>query len=170
MKINLFGGPGIGKSTVAYFVAAELKSRGLNVEVVQEYAKEVVYEGVNLKLVDQTFQNRILMEQIRRELVFINRADYIITDSPIWLNLFYNGDENKTVLSILTTENEDLNFFLTRSNENFETKGRSHNEQESIEIDSKMLTFLEKHNIPLIKVEGDSRTKAMKIVDKILKR
>lgn len=165
MKINLFGGPGIGKSTVAYFVGAELKSRGLNVEIVQEFAKEVVYEGIDLRKVDQNFQDRILMEQIRRELVFINRVDFVITDSPIFLNLFYNKDENKIPLAKITETGKDLNFYLTRTTEKFETTGRSHNELESLKIDKDMLDFLKKHNINLIEIDGDSREKAIKIVN-----
>ena len=43
--INLFGGPGAGKSTCAMEICSELKKHGLSAEYVQEYAKELVYEN-----------------------------------------------------------------------------------------------------------------------------
>lgn len=168
MKINLYGGPGIGKSTVASLVFAELKVRGLNVEMVHEYAKELVYEGIDLRNVDQFFQDRILIEQLRRELLFFKKVDYIITDSPLMLNAYYNGGKTSVFMAKQTDSESDLNFYLTRTNEHFEGKGRSHTEKESVVIDKKMLSFLKKHKVNLINVDGDSRTKAMKIVDMIL--
>ena len=42
--INLFGGPGCGKSTTAADLFARMKLRGLSVELVTEYAKDVVWD------------------------------------------------------------------------------------------------------------------------------
>ena len=42
--INLFGNPGSGKSTVAAYLFSELKSRGLEVELVTETAKDLVWD------------------------------------------------------------------------------------------------------------------------------
>lgn len=38
--VNLFGGPGAGKTTCAWEIAAELKKAGLVVEYVSEVAKD----------------------------------------------------------------------------------------------------------------------------------
>ena len=42
--INLFGGPGCGKSTIAAELFAILKKQGYEVELVTEYAKDKVWE------------------------------------------------------------------------------------------------------------------------------
>ena len=42
---NLFAGPGAGKSTMMAAVFAELKWRGIDCEMVTEYAKDKVWEG-----------------------------------------------------------------------------------------------------------------------------
>ena len=39
--VNLYGGPGAGKSTAALQLVAELKKRGINADYVSEYAKEL---------------------------------------------------------------------------------------------------------------------------------
>ena len=47
LVINAFGGPGAGKTTACMEIAATLKKRGLVAEYVQEYAKELAWEGRN---------------------------------------------------------------------------------------------------------------------------
>lgn len=42
--INLFGGPGAGKSTLAALLFHHLKIRGLSCEMALEYAKDKVWE------------------------------------------------------------------------------------------------------------------------------
>ena len=44
LVINLFGGPGCGKSTTMARLFADLKTMGYNVEMVSEFAKDLVYE------------------------------------------------------------------------------------------------------------------------------
>lgn len=42
--INLIGSPGTGKSTIAAELFARMKWLGFDVELVSEYAKELVWE------------------------------------------------------------------------------------------------------------------------------
>ena len=42
--INLLGGPGSGKSTIAYDLAGYLKKIGVNCEYISEFVKQRVYE------------------------------------------------------------------------------------------------------------------------------
>lgn len=170
MKINLYGGPGIGKSTVSSIVFSELKVRGFNAEIVHEYAKELVYEGFDLRKADSNFQYRIIMEQLRRELLFMGKAEYLVTDSPLLLNAFYSKEKRALDLAQAHDSDTNLHFYLIRSNETFEGRGRSHSEKESISIDKEMIKFLKKNGIEPIIVDGDSKIKAMKIVDIILEK
>ena len=41
MIINLFGGPGTGKSTGAAYIFAKLKMCGVNCELITEFAKDM---------------------------------------------------------------------------------------------------------------------------------
>jgi adenylate kinase family enzyme len=43
--VNLFGSPGTGKSTMAASIFAELKWRGVDCEIVTEYAKELTWKA-----------------------------------------------------------------------------------------------------------------------------
>ena len=42
--VNFYAGPGAGKSTMVAHTFAELKWRGINCELVTEYAKDKVWE------------------------------------------------------------------------------------------------------------------------------
>ena len=42
--INFYGGPGIGKSTMAAKMFAALKTAGVKTELVGEFAKDLVYD------------------------------------------------------------------------------------------------------------------------------
>src|SRR3546814_15130333 len=54
--LNFFAGPGAGKSTTTAQVFADLKKKNLNVELVTEYAKDLVWEDrMNVLLEDQLY-------------------------------------------------------------------------------------------------------------------
>jgi thymidylate kinase len=163
-KINLYGGPGIGKSTLTAILFSELKMRGLHAEIVTEYAKELVYEGIDLTKSSPTLQDRIILEQLRRELVFENSVDYLVCDSPMMLNAFYNGSEMSLTLAKKSVDKDDVHILLVRGFEKFETLGRSHNEKQSKEIDDKMENFLKDNKIKYHKLDGSTKGK----VDEIL--
>ena len=61
--VNLFGGPGSGKSTTAAGLFYEVKKLKLNVELVTEYAKDAVWEKRHNLLDDQIY---IFAKQQRR--------------------------------------------------------------------------------------------------------
>ena len=88
MKVlNIWGGPGIGKSTTAAGLFYEMKKLGLNVELVQEYAKDAVWEKRHNILDDQIY---IFAKQQRRiARLAEHNIDWVITDSPIPLGLVY---------------------------------------------------------------------------------
>ena len=51
--INIFGGPGTGKSVTAAKLFAELKIQNKNCELITEYAKELVYDE-SYKVIDHS--------------------------------------------------------------------------------------------------------------------
>lgn len=84
--INLYGGPGAGKSTSAAYYYYILKKDSANVELVREYVKDWAWEGRKISTNDQIY---FLGKQVRRESMLYGKVDYIVTDSPVMMNLFY---------------------------------------------------------------------------------
>jgi hypothetical protein len=85
--INLYGGPGTGKSTSAAYMYAFLKDAGVNVELVREYVKDWAWEGRPVGTYDQLY---LLGKQIKRESLLYGKVDVIVTDSPVLLGIYYS--------------------------------------------------------------------------------
>ena len=90
--VNMFGGPGTGKTSLALAVAAALKMRHprLVTEFVGEAAKEFVWEGRG-----SAMRNRILMlgEHSFRLTRLDGLVDLAVTDGPVLLNRVYGARE-----------------------------------------------------------------------------
>lgn len=86
IRINLYGGPGVGKSTLAAQIFARLKKQGHKIELVQEFIKTWAWQGRKAKDFDQLY---IFAQQMERELCLLRAGVSIITDSPLLLNLAY---------------------------------------------------------------------------------
>lgn len=63
LVVNLFGGPGSGKSTCAAGVFTLLKLSGVNAELVTEYAKDLTWEKRHVTLANQHY---IFGKQLQR--------------------------------------------------------------------------------------------------------
>ena len=157
LVINLWAGPGAGKSTTAAGLFFKLKSNGVNSEYVQEYAKAVTWEKrVNL-LSDQLYilakQNRSL-ERLR------NQVDVVVTDSPVLLGLNYTLPDYYPIhFKNFTREVWDsytnLNFVIQREKV-YQPIGRNQTEQQARELDQKIITFLNDQDIPYTLVPGNT--------------
>lgn len=88
--VNLFGGPGAGKSTGAALIFSYLKMRGVNAELVTEAAKDLTWEEAFNNLKDQIY---VFGKQQHRLYRCADKVDVIITDSPIFLSTIYNDDD-----------------------------------------------------------------------------
>lgn len=86
LVINLYGGPGTGKSTTAAWLFALLKARGINAEYVQEYVKQWAWEERQPVKYDQFY---FFGKQSRKEYSLFKNVDVIITDSPVSLSSYY---------------------------------------------------------------------------------
>lgn len=84
--INLYGGPGTGKSTSAAELFALLKRKGKNAELVREYVKKWAWQERKIEVFDQTY---FLGKQSQEESKLYGRVDYIVTDSPVFLSGIY---------------------------------------------------------------------------------
>lgn len=154
--INLFGGPGSGKSTTAAALFALMKKQGLSVELVSEYAKQMVFEDrLNVLEEDQLY---VFAKQHRKIFTLRNTVDYVITDSPFVQGFSYLKDDaiyEKGHFKdlILSTFNKypNVNVLLHRGDDiPYEQMGRYQNEDEAIKIGNNIGEFLFKNGIRFI--------------------
>jgi len=166
--INLFGGPGIGKSTQASGLFTEMKKHHMSVEYTYEFPKEVAWEGNISQLRDQFF---ITANQHRNISRLYGKVDYIIVDSPIILGCFYEqryGEGypasfyGKTGLSnflwSLFKQYDNINIVLNRNNETYDPNGRIQDLQEAQEIDNDIKETLLVNNIPFTEFSVNTNT------------
>ncbi len=87
MKLALIGTHGVGKTTLAFEICAQLKIAGYSVELVTEIARRSpfpVNESTTLES-----QLWILHRQIATELEMISRAQYVVCDRAVIDNYAY---------------------------------------------------------------------------------
>lgn len=87
--INLFGGPGTGKSTLAAALFADLKMKGINAELVTEFAKDLVWTERTKELKDQVYIFGKMYHKLWR---LQGKVDVVICDSPLPLCIYYANE------------------------------------------------------------------------------
>ena len=144
--INLFAGPGSGKSTTCAGVFAKLKLAGVNCEMALEYAKDKVWEESNKVLDDQIY---VFGKQLHRIFRLKDKVDVVITDSPILLSIIYDKTGNKYFSDLVLNQFNNFdnrNYFIERTTV-YNPKGRLQTEDEAKEIDKVLLDLLKDCNI-----------------------
>lgn len=144
--VNMYGGPGTGKSTTAAALFAELKFRGVNCEYVQEYAKDKAWEfGTNHLGIPKVFQAQeyIFAKQHFRFRRCAEDVDVIISDCPLFLGLIYMPSDFpipslRSVIREAYDIYDNLDVLLVRS-KSYNPKGRFQSEKvaKSLDIDIK---------------------------------
>lgn len=136
--INLYCGPGGGKSTLAAGLFNLMKSLNMSVELVTEYAKDVTWEK-NFG----TLQNQLVLlaEQDRRLRRLEGQVEWCITDSPLPIGLAYMTPEYDRWLTpaVWGAFNRYNNYhvLVTRSAAHpFQTAGRNQTEAEALALDT----------------------------------
>lgn len=151
--INLLGGPGCGKSTIAAGLFSELKLRGHEAELVREYAKELIYEGKEHLLADQPPMFR---EHLRRISVLEGHVEFVVSDSPLLLSTIYcaetTSNEFKQEVVDHINRFHNINIVLQRPNR-FSQAGRVHSLEQSKEIDEQVVAALERYKFKYTRVQ-----------------
>lgn len=146
--INLIGGPGSGKSTAAAELFAFLKKAGRSCEVAWEFSKDKVFEESLKVLDDQIYIFGKMYHKIQR---LMGKVEFIITDSPLPISLYYNKEESEYFDKFVVEQYnkfDNLMYFIERNNSHYETVGRTQTFEESKKIDEKIIELLRKYHIP----------------------
>jgi len=154
LLVNLYGGPGTGKSTSAAYLYAIAKMAGINAELVREAAKEYAWREEVPK------QIPLLKEQIARENLVFGKVALIVTDSPLYIGQYYTHKfgtlkDFETVIRMIKKTRLDrdykghdtLNIFLKRDKP-YNPAGRFEGEKEAKQVDKDQRKMLETLHIP----------------------
>ena len=172
--INLTGAPGAGKSTGAAKFFYEFKSRGINCELIGEFAKDKTWEHNATAL---NCQEYIFGKQSYRLARCRDEVDVIITDSPLPLTIIYTKNEEikkpltELVMAIYNSY-DNINFFVNRAKP-YNPKGRNQTVDESDALSSEIKNLYQQLNISYIEINGDAAgyEKAISlVVDKVKAR
>lgn len=146
--INFFGEPGAGKSCASAYVFYSLKKLGYNIEYLQEFAKQKLYENANKVFSCEPY---IFGKQLYRLKSIGDNVDIVVTDSPLLLPHFYEQDENFKKLLLQLELNcfnsfNNINYFIVR-NHTYQQNGRFQTEDEALQINNEILNFLSSNSI-----------------------
>jgi len=156
--INLFGGPGAGKSTTAAGLFFKMKNDKYvrSVELVTEFAKDMVYAGRTKEL--NSNQLYITAKQYSRMERLRGQVDFVIADSPIIQGSMYAPDNYFTFFTPLLRELhhsfDNFNIFINRVKK-YKEYGRGQSEKESDELGCNIREFLDSNNLKYYVVDGN---------------
>jgi hypothetical protein len=143
LVVNFAAGPGAGKSTTAAGVFYFLKLAGVRAEIVDEYAKQLTYDGDfgdTGRLQDQLY---VLAKQRRKldRLAKGGKVQVTVCDSPLFMGKAYNPYNPRRWFDELSDnlfrDFENVTYFVKRTKP-YAEYGRSQNEVEAWEKDDEI--------------------------------
>ena len=150
LVVNLFGGPGTGKSTLAAALFSNLKIKGVNAELVTEFAKDLVWSERNKELQDQVY---ILGKMYHKLWRLKDKVDVVVIDSPLPLCVYY--DQSKTpgmedFVVGLFNQFRNINILLER-NFPYQQEGRYQDEEGAVKVHNDIYKLLDALKINFVK-------------------
>lgn len=159
-SINIFGGPGTGKSTTAAMVFGRLKQLHKNAELSVEYAKTRVYEEQWKIFPDQIYIFAKMLRQYHR---CEGKIDYMVADAPLLMSAVYARHLNhqyKTFEPLVieaVNRYDNINVMLERTVD-YQTQGRTQNEEEAEGIDQIIREVLIEYDQKIVTLPVDKNT------------
>ena len=167
LVVNLYSGPGAGKSTTMAGVFHALKCLDVNCEMGHEFAKEKVWDESYAVLRDQIYVFAKQLHSLRR---LDGKVDVIVTDSPLLLSLIYGKAEPVEFRDLVCRMNSGFRSvdFLLRRHKKFNHIGRIHTLEQSAEIDEEIAGLLRCHGIKHEVIDADVNAVST-IIKKVMK-
>ena len=172
-RINLFSGPGGGKSTVAANVYSTLRSKGIDIELVPEYIKTWAYEDKKCVSFDQLY---IFSKQLRSEdLLLRSGVKHIVSDSPLLMQLAYVKkyavapilDDLLSIHDRFEEKYPSLNIWLDRIGVPYQENGRYEDYPAALVMDEMIRSLMDEVGL---EYEVFETRKTEKISSSLLKR
>lgn len=165
--INLFAGPGAGKSTTAAGLFHLMKVADMRVELVTEFAKDCVWQKRWSAMGDQLF---LTANQNHRLEVLRGQVDWVVTDSPILLGAAYASpsypDTFVPFLLDLWNTYDNVNFYINRV-KRYQQYGRKQNPERARYYDQMSREVLDRYEVEYTEVDGDAAA-PQAILDQVL--
>jgi len=170
--INLFAGPGAGKSGIAAGLTYELKKRHISCNNPYEFPKTIAWDNNIPAIKDQLY---IFANQHRGIAQAYGKVDFIIIDSPILFSTIYHsyytegypaefyGQPFHDLVVDLHKKYDSLNILLERGETSHNEEERFQDFKESLEIDKLCKEVLDKHKVDYETLKVDDQT-----VEKVL--
>ena len=174
--INLFGGPGVGKSSIAAGITYKLKKNHIDCDQPYEFPKLLAWDENHSAIQDQLY---VLANQHRGIVKSYGKVDYIVLDSPILLSLTYRnyykgtdypsnlyGETFDTMVLDIFNQYDNINIVLERADGKHNDDERYQNLEESKELDKVIMNSLIDNNIPYhtIKVGENTVNDIIKLI------
>ncbi len=166
--INLFGGPGSGKTTIAAELFSELKKLHLEVELVTEFAKDLIMQNNEDALNHQFYVTGV---QAHRIWSAARKMDVVVVDSPILLGPIYDKRNSGTLRKLCIeyhNELNNLNVLLSRQGTPHSMNGRVHSLTESIGLDNRIHRLLDELNINYLQLKDIKMEGLVSVIKELL--
>lgn len=147
LVVSIFGGPGSGKTTVASELFVGLKKRNVDVELVTEFAKDLIMANNKSALKHQFYVTGV---QAHRIWSAAYHAQVVLVDSPILLGTIYDNRASQAFRDLCFEYHNELtnfNILLRRNPFPHSTYGRVHSLTESVSIDNRIHRLLSENNL-----------------------
>jgi len=150
--INLWGGPGAGKSTTAAGLFNVMKAWGYRVELVREVAKDFTYRKDFGSLRNQLLLLGLQDDRLR---CLAGQVDWAITDSPLPTGEAYMTPEYADWLPDAIKgayDRYDNLDFMIRRVKDYETYGRNQTESQALALDIQLRDIFTRYTGGLIEM------------------
>lgn len=149
-RINLFGGPCVGKSTLSSYIFAKLKIQGCNIELINEYIKFWTYIPRTPKGYDTYYCQS---KQVHKEdTILRSGTELVISDSPVLLGYFYAVHHNSPAQDAMFQLHKEfekdypsLNIVLERNDKFYDEHGRYESLEQAKEVDKELKSIVIRH-------------------------
>ena len=165
--INLFGGPGIGKSSIAAGLFYKLKKKHISCNNPYEFPKVLAWDKNNEAIKDQLY---VVANQHRGIAQSYGKVDYIIVDSPILFSTVYHGyytkdypvefygDTFHKLVVDIHKKYDNINILLDRAESDYQSEERFQDIDQSLELDRLIKESLIKYDEPFHTVKVGKNT------------
>lgn len=172
-RIELYGGPGIGKTHITRDITSALSKAGIKTDLVQEKAKEFAYRKQTPERWDQL---ELFNSQLQREFNLLRYGvEIVVTDSPLFMNACYGyrykfcaANHIYDMSRLFDEQYSPYRILLTRNDEWFKEHGRFQNLEEAKELDEFIAIMLKNNQKEHVVWEwGNINDEIDKLVKKI---